>query len=30
VELPAATRKILERLNHRVTQLENQLCHLQK
>jgi hypothetical protein len=25
VELPAATRKILERLNNRVTQLENQL-----
>jgi hypothetical protein len=30
VELPAATRKIVERLNHRVTQLENQLLRLQK
>ena len=28
VALPAATRKILERLNNRVTQLENQLRRL--
>ena len=30
VALPAETRKILERLNSRVTQLENQLRRLQE
>jgi hypothetical protein len=30
VPVPAETRKILERLNNRVTQLENQLRRLQQ
>jgi hypothetical protein len=30
VVVPPETRKILERLNSRVTQLENQLCRLQE
>ena len=30
VEIPAGTRKVMERLNQRVTQLENQLRRLQE